>query len=115
VKEMTMFPINGKLTKLDIAFPASVGHLMPAWNDLPEEYRDGWHRSSGIAERWFYQGLPVGTEFVPRDGVDVTQAMAQLKCILGSFEPKHEHKIAAVNFLLNEWFSEVRVPEEKSA
>lgn len=106
-----MYPINGKLTKVDIAFPANVSHLMPAWKDIPDSYKGG----SGIAARWFYTGLPVGTEFTPRDGVDVTQAMAQLKCILGSFEPKHEHKIAAVNFLLNEWFSEVRIPEEKSA
>lgn len=106
-----MFPINGKLTKLDIAFPANVSHLMPAWSDIPDSYK----RGSGVASLWFYSGLPVGTEFVPRDGVDVTQAMAQLKCILGSFEPKHEHKIAAVNFLLSEWFSEVRIPEEKSA
>lgn len=106
-----MYPINGKLSNLDIAFPASVSHLMPPWTDIPEKYR----RSAGIAARWFYTGLPVGTEFIPRDGVDVTQAMAQLKCILGSFEPKHEHKLAAVNFLLDEWFSEVRFPEEKSA
>lgn len=111
-----MFPINGKLTRADIAFPANVSHLMPAWKDLPEEYQDNWHHTSGnVAHRWFMRGLPVGTEFVPRDGVNVTQAMAQLKCILGSFEPKHEHKLAAVNFLLDEWFSEVRIPEEKSA
>jgi|1185.fasta_scaffold07317_4 hypothetical protein len=105
-----MFPINGKLTKLDIAFPASVQRMMPAYDAIPEDYKRGSKPACRIASRWFFEGLPKATEFKPRTGVDVTQALAQLKCILGSFEPKHEHKKAAVAFLLDEWFEEVRIP-----
>ena len=34
-------------------------------------------------------------------------ATKYLKAFMGSFEPKHEHKEAAVAFLLNEWFDDV--------
>jgi len=40
----------------------------------------------------------------PKDGVDVKKAMRALKAALGSFEPKHEHKMAAVGYMLSQWF-----------
>ncbi len=102
-----MFPINDKLTRLDMAFPASVRGMMPAWDDIPDDYKRGRKPSCRVVTRWFFSGLPKGTDFVPRDGVDAGKALVHLKCILGSFEPKHEHKEAAVAYLLDQWFSEV--------
>ena len=40
-------------------------------------------------------------------GVDFKQAHAHISVILGSFEPKHEHKIAGCAYLESMWF----VPE----
>lgn len=93
---------------LEMAFPARVEHLMPAWADIPEEFRN----ETGDAVRWvkfqrdwFFRGLPKGTRFVAKPGVDGTAAMRHLKAIQGSFEPKHEHKEAAVAFLASQWFA----------
>jgi hypothetical protein len=114
VSSTKMFPINTEITQVDVIFPARVSHLMPAWSDIPEDYKNGRKPSCDIFSRWFFSGLPKGTQFIPREGVDVTKALAHLKCILGSFEPKHEHKEASVAFLLDEWFSEVKIPEGDS-
>lgn len=103
-----MFPINDKLTKIDVAFPANVSHLMPKWHELPEEFQRERHPMCEIANRWFFSGLK-GAKFKPRAGVDEDKALTHLRCIVGSFEPKHEHKIAAVGYLLNEWFESVEV------
>jgi hypothetical protein len=60
--------------------------------------------------RWFFSGLPKGTVFVPHEGIDPAKAMRHLRAILGSFEPKHEHKEAGVAYLMSQWFKEVRIP-----
>ena len=43
----------------------------------------------------------------PKEGVDTKKALRHVKAVLGSWEPKHEHKEAGVAFLLNEWFDDV--------
>jgi hypothetical protein len=96
---------DATITGLDLAFPASVRHLMPDPQTIP---RDQKHED--LVERWFFSGLPKGTNFVARNGVDTSRALAHVKCILGSFEPKHEHKTAAVAFLLDQWFERIEVP-----
>jgi len=101
-----VFPINDKLTKLDLAFPANVSHMMP-----PREVLRGDFPNKREYERvfsdWFFNGLK-SLEVTPREGVDKGKALAHIKCVMGSFEPAHEDKTAAVAFLLNEWFSEVK-------
>lgn len=99
------YPVNDKLTRLDLAFPVSVKHLMPDPSTIPRE-----SKHSGLVSRWFFSGLPKDTEFVPREGIEPGKALAHVKCIMGSFEPKHEHKEAACAFLLDQWFSEIKVP-----
>jgi len=99
------YVVNDKLTRLDLAFPANVRHLMPDPRTLPER-----SRFDSLVSRWFFSGLPTGTDFKPRPGIDAGKALAHVKCILGSFEPKHEHKEAAVAFLLDHWFEDIVVP-----
>jgi hypothetical protein len=87
-----------------LAFPGSVGPLM---KDCPSEFRhpywSKWQRT------WFFEGLK---EYpAPKDGVDLRKAMRHLTAIQRSFEPKHEHKEAAVAFLASQWFD---VPREGS-
>lgn len=101
-----MFPINTKLTRADLVFPANVSHMMPAYKDIGAYPRK--RELEELVQGWFFSGLK-GLKSKPREGVDETKALAHLKCILGSFEPKHEHKIAAVAFLINEWFEQFEV------
>lgn len=94
---------NKELTDIDIAFPARVAHLMPLWDDIPEEYQTDRAPSCSIIDQWFYEGLPE-YKAVPKEEIDTEEAFRHLQCILRSFEPRHEHKTAAVAYLLDQWF-----------
>jgi hypothetical protein len=95
------------VTDLDTAFGGSLDRLMPAYESIPAEFRDRdntkWHKAQS---KWFYEGIKA-SDFKPKDGIDPTQALRHLKCIQGSFEPKHEHKMAAVAWLMSLWFDDV--------
>ena len=87
------------------AFPAGIMHLLPAYEDIPSQFKLG----SGVAwnawqAKWFYRGLDESDLPTPVDGVDYDIAMRHLKTIQGSWEPKHEHKEAAVAYLASLWF-----------
>lgn len=91
---------------LELAFPAHVLHLMPAFDDIPDDFRHnrGEARQWVQFQRdWFYKGLPAGSTFVAVDGIDAAVAARHLKTIQGSFEPSHEHKEAAVAYLASLW------------
>ena len=98
-----MFPIP-ELTALDVAFPANVLEWMPPQGTIPEYDQ----KFKNVAEKWFFLGLPPETEFVPKPGVDFKKALMAMKACLGSFAPKHEHKMAAAGFMLSEWFADIR-------
>jgi hypothetical protein len=96
-----------------MAFPAHVNHLMPARNAIPADFRAGdtpWNR---IVSSWFFHGLPADVEFYPKDGIDPAVAVRHLQAIMGSYQPKHEHKEAAVAYLLSCWFERVKKWEQK--
>jgi|SRR5271163_2140357 len=100
-----MFPIKA-VTGLDLAFPAHVLDMMPSYEDCAAFRYDKPNKWTKLAETWFMFGIKLG-KVAPKPGVDQKKAFAHVACILRSFEPKHEHKIAAAAFLLNEWFDDV--------
>ena len=102
--EQTVFPI-AEVFDLDIAFPANVSHLMPAYEDIPREFKHGSGKWNRLVSDWFFCGLK-NLQLVPKDGTDQTKALRHIKAIIGSFEPKHEHKEAACAYLLSQWFSD---------
>ena len=100
----TRLPIP-ELSDLEVAFPDKAP-ILP-WDALPEEFRRDWSHNAwcDIASRFFYKGGSLDEfKLTPKDGVDVKKAMRALKAALGSFEPKHEHKMAAVGYMLSQWF-----------
>lgn len=97
-----MFPIRKGLTKLDMAFATSVDGMLPA---RPIANYPRKRELESLAQSWFFKGLK-GLRSKPRDGVNETEALAHLSYCLRSWEPKHEHKIEGVAFLINEWFEE---------
>jgi len=103
-----MYPID-EVSDAQLAFPARLGKMLPPRKEIPKKYW-AWH-GQDLASQWFYEGLPKGTTFVPKEGVDRQKALRHLKALLGSFEPEHNHKMAAVTFLLDEWFEDVKIPE----
>lgn len=97
------------------AFPASVSHLMPAWEDIPEEFQDRHNEWVEFQGTWFAAGLTEHFSYVPaidptgdgEDRLDGELILRHLSAIQGSFEPKHEHKEAAVAYLASLWMDAV--------
>lgn len=103
-----------------LAFPADVTDLMPDMAEIPEEFHSwGLTYKDGLAgkwlafqQRWFMKGLPNTVEVDLKEGIDGDLAFRHLKAIQGSFQPKHEHKMAAVAFLASTWFEDIRYGDE---
>lgn len=97
------------LDGVDVAFGADALSWMPKMEDIPAEFKrwpgTEWNQ---IVNRWFFSGLPKGTEFVPKPGIDGDAALRAIKATIGSFAPKHEHKEAAAAYMLASWFKKVK-------
>lgn len=102
---MTLLPQD--VEDLDLAFPASVGHLMPAQDSIPAEFHNGHTKWNRIVSDWFFSGLK-DAQFIVQEGIDADRALRHIRVIMGSFEPKHEHKESAVAYLLSLWFKDVK-------
>ena len=89
---------------VDLAFPGSVHHLMPKYDDIYEEYDRGSKWSNRLFSDWFFRGIESVDGLVVRDGIDKAKALRHIKTVMGSFEPKHEHKEAACAYLFDKWF-----------
>ena len=97
-----------------LAFPASVvERLMPPYNEIPKEFKNwnnetSWNKLTG---RWFFEGLN-DVKWDAKPGIDPAVALRHIKTIMRSYEPKHEHKEAAVAYLMSLWFKRVTVGKD---
>ncbi len=101
-----MFPIQ-EIDDAMLAFPANVKSLMPKYEDIPEEFKRGHTKWNELFSKWFFVGLEK-LDLKPKDGVDTKKAMRHIRAVMGSYQPSHEHKEAAVAFMLNEWFEDAK-------
>jgi hypothetical protein len=77
--------------------------LLPSREDIPDEFmRYGWNDWTRLAQRWWSDGLR--GHFVPKEGIDCSKALRHLDICLRSCQPKHEHKIGGVGYLMSLWF-----------
>ena len=95
---------------LTAAFPGNLDGLLPPLSVIPEKYanpniafnsNDKWVRFQGD---WMFRGIPDSSQPKPKRGIDEAKAWKHLSAIQNSFEPKHEHKVAAVAWLASLWF-----------
>jgi hypothetical protein len=107
-----------EVADVDMAFGGGgkvLADLLPPWEIIPEDFRDDrndgrkWNR---VVSAWFYKGLSKDTSFDVKEGIDPQIAFRHLKTVMGSFDPKHEHKTAGVAWLLSLWFTDIRNYEE---
>ena len=99
---MTM-PNIPDLSPLDVAF----GNIsaLPKYSDLPRDYQSMSAPGCKVASNLFFRGGRMSDfGMKPRDGVDASKARTVIQACLGSFEPKHEHKIGGVGWLIDQWF-----------
>lgn len=98
------------LDRIDVAF-GDVKH-MPKYDTIPEDFKRMSNPYVHAVSSWFFSGAKgapngitiEGVTFKAKPGVDAGKALAAIKAVLRSFEPKHEHKEAACAFMLSEWF-----------
>lgn len=93
------------------AFGGNMKDLLPPMIDIPVEFQNEW-KWHKIQSTWFAFGLPKDTVFKPKEGIDTNTALGHLRAIQGSFEPKHEHKVETVSWLMSLWFEDIIVNEE---
>lgn len=93
-----------------LAFPAAVSSLMPVMAEIPEDFRAGKTVWNEFAKAWMF-GLMTEPQFHMAEGVDGSLAYRHLSAILGSYEPKQEHKEFAVAYLCSQWFTKVVTAE----
>ena len=97
-----------------IAFPAGIGHLMPKMEDIPLEFQKGHNKWHLFFNDYFFSGVD-DLEFNRKEGIDSEMAWRHIQCIIGSYEPKHQHKEAAVAYLMSLWFDDVRWKRKKES
>lgn len=93
-----------EISTLDMVFPTTVRHLMPDYAEIREVYDRGNKWGNRLFSDWFYSGIKSTDGLIPRDGIDKKKALRHIRAVMGSFEPKHEHKEAACAYLLDKWF-----------
>lgn len=97
------FDLPREIAPVLYAFPAQVEALMPTWDAIPDSFK-GPNEWSDYVSAWFLGGF---TGLYTRDGIAGEDAYRHLDTILRSFQPKHEHKIAAVAWLASRWFDSI--------
>lgn len=102
------------VTKLDLAFGGNMNELLPSYQSIPEEYRNGATEWNAVTDRWFYKGLPEGTFLISNDGINAEEAANHIQAILVSYDPKHEHKMAGCAYLLSKWFTRIEFPKQST-
>ena len=95
---------------LTVAFGGDMKNLLPPMKDIPEDFQretktsQKWYK---FQSDWFFWGIEA-IKMDPHEGIDSKASWNHLAAINGSFEPKHEHKEAAVAWLASLWFKDVQ-------
>jgi len=95
----------------DIDFVSPMDALMPAYEDIPDEFKRQDNPWVKLQQKWFFHGLAEIPTAKP--GIDLSVAMEHLSTIQRSWEPKHQHKEAAVAYLASLWFEEPKPDRRK--
>lgn len=85
---------------------------MPKYADIPREFKSRGNKWSDFQAAWFFSGIS-NLKLTPKEGIDGKVAMRHLAAIQGSWEPKHEHKSAAVAYLASLWFDDIEYTKDK--
>lgn len=94
------------VSNLDVVLGGNIKDLMPPYEEIPNEFKD-WNNKNKwlqLQSKWFYEGLKKYEIPKAKAGINQQAALAHLQAIQASFEPKHEHKVAAVAYLMSLWF-----------
>ena len=85
------------ITDVELAF--STERLLPAWPDIPADFKGG-NLYTKVAEAIFYGWELPDCEIEMKDGFEPQALNRMVRAHLQSFGPKHEHKIAGVGYMI---------------
>lgn len=85
------------ITDVEMAFSAD--RLLPAWEDIPNEFRSG-NLYTKLAEAICFGWTLPECEIEMKDGFEPETLNRAVRAHLQSFGPKHEHKIAGVGYMI---------------
>jgi hypothetical protein len=96
----------------DMIFGGNMKKLLPKYNEIPDEFKDRNTKWNKVFNDWFFCGLK-NCKWIPKEGIDTDKALRHIKAIMGSWEPKHEHKEAGCAYLMSEFFNDVKYERAK--
>ena len=91
--------LAASITDVEMAFSAD--RLLPAWDNIPAEFKAG-NVYTKIAEAMHYGSALPGGEVELKEGYSVESIQRVVLSHLQSFAPKHEHKMAGVGYLISQ-------------
>jgi hypothetical protein len=91
-----------EVTQLDIAFGGKAMKILPAYNEVPKEFKEHQNKWNKFISGWFFNGIDDWPK--AKEGVNGKLAILNIRACLADFEPKHEHKIAGAAYLASQWF-----------
>jgi hypothetical protein len=100
--------------KVNQVFPGTVtGTLLPPISEVPKEFQDNPGPWLPFINTVFFRGWDgLDPVLIRKEGVDSQKAWTQIQTVLGSYEPKHEHKTMGAAWLASLWFQDV-VPADE--
>ena len=87
----------GSITDVEMAF--GTDRLLPAWEDIPKEFKKGNIYTKLTEAIYFGTPYPVD-EINLKPEYDKNNINRAVRAHLKSFGPKHEHKIAGVGYMI---------------
>lgn len=111
----TDWSIPRKTDSIIRAFPAGIiGEYLPPLDEIPAEFLRQQHHNPWCkqASSWFFRGVDKeASTVICKPHIDTPEkandALWQIQTCLRSFEPKHEHKIGGVGYLMSLFFEEL--------
>lgn len=85
------------ISDAEMAF--STERLLPAWEDIPEDFRRG-NAYTALASAIFNNRELPDCEIEMKAGFEPQALNRAVRAHLQSFGPKHEHKIAGVGYMI---------------
>ena len=95
-----------EVTDLGCAFGGDVAlKILPPYATLPDDFKSQRGPFCDAVSGLFYSGGKLADHgLTPKPGVDEKKVYRVLRACLGSFSPKHEHKIGGTAYLLSQWY-----------
>jgi len=91
-----------KVDGADVVFPTMDTDKVLLEEAKLRGYMHGNLQGNKDVSTWFFTGIE---EVVVKDMDDAQEAFRYMRCLMGSFSPKHEHKEAVCGMLMDEFMS----------